>query len=111
VVVTPPNGVVPLKVYLPRARVAREPAVTVQEIDLVGIAQRSSPGHEPVAPPASPVAATAQSAVPTFRLAGVRRDRMFTVVRFRASAPVTVPTAVLYDLGLGGGTPVVELER
>lgn len=110
VVVTPPNGVVPLKVYLPRARVASGPAVTVEEIDLLSIAQRSSPGHEVVAPPVSPAARMTQSVLPAFRLVGTRPDRMYTVIRLRAPTPVSVPTGTLHSLRPANGESIVELE-
>jgi hypothetical protein len=104
-VVTPSSGVVPLRVYLPRAHEARAPVVTVQEIDLVGIAQRASPGNEPQPP--RPLTATPGAG---FRPVAVRRDRMFTIVRLRAPAPVPLSPATLGGLHLGQIPPVVEVE-
>ena len=106
IVATPNSATLPLEVSLPRAHVARAPMVTVQEIDAVGIAQRSSPGHEPEPPPA------VTPALPGgFVPVSIRRDRMFTVVRFRAAAPVSLPLGVLSATRLEPTAPDIEIER
>jgi mannosyltransferase len=105
IVATPSSATLPLEVYLPRAKVVRAPAVTVQEIDVLGIALRSSPGHEPQPPP--PVSGLVP---PGFVPIAVRRDRMFTVVRYRAAAPMTLPTGLVAGTRLSPIEPAVELE-
>ena len=105
IVATPGSATLPFEVYLPRARVVRGPSVTVQEIDVLGIAQRSSPGHEPEPPP--PISGFIPAG---FVPVAIRRDRMFTVVRYRAPAPATLPTSALAGMRLQPIGSAVELE-
>jgi MFS family permease len=104
IVATPSSATVPFEVYLPRATVVRTPAVTVREIDLLALALRSAPGHEPEPPPPTAVSPVG------FTLVNVRRDRMFTVLRYRAAAPVSVSTAQLVAMRLQGVDAAVELD-
>ena len=76
--VTPGDGVLPLQVYLPHARMLR-PGELVREVDVLGIALRRKQGEGPQQPTRAPVIS-----YPQFRLVGVRRDRMFLVARYRS---------------------------
>lgn len=91
IVVTPGDGVLPLKVYLPHARMLR-PGELVREVDVLGIALRRKQGEGPQQPTRAPVVF-----YPQFRLVGVRRDRMFLVARYRADTPVPVSSGILQN--------------
>ena len=54
IVVTPGDGVLPLKVYLPHARLLR-PGELVREVDVLGIALRRKQGEGPQQPTRAPV--------------------------------------------------------
>ena len=104
ILVTPANGVLPLRVYLPRARPMRLPGATVSEIDLLGVAPRTGEGEEP-----QPPRPAAFYFPPPFRQVGAQRDRMFTVVRARAPAPAPVTPGTLgpSQLPAPGGTVIL----
>ncbi|MDQ6750970.1 MAG: glycosyltransferase family 39 protein, partial [Actinomycetota bacterium] len=50
VIVTPANGVLPLQVYLPRAKPLPPSGAVVSEIDLLGVARRVREGQQPQPP-------------------------------------------------------------
>jgi hypothetical protein len=91
IVVTPGDGVLPLQVYLPRARPLRT-ADRVREIDVLGVALRRKQGEGPQQPKRVPEVSYAQ-----FRLVGVRRDRLFLIARYRSDAPVAVSSGILQN--------------
>ena len=102
ILVTPANGVLPLRVYLPRARPLPDPVgAMVSEIDLLGVAPRGGEGQTP-APPRP----AAFYFPPPFRQVDVVRDPTFTVARARAGAPVAVTLGSLgpSQLPAPGGT-------
>lgn len=86
IVFTPANGVLPMRVYLPRARPMSASGALVNEIDLLGVARRLREGQEP-RPPRPP----AFYFPPPFHAIRVDRDPVFTVVRARTTGP---PAAV-----------------
>jgi hypothetical protein len=100
IVVTPGDGVLPLQIYLPHARMLRS-GDEVREIDVLGLALRRKQGEGPQQPTRVPP-------VPYlgFTLAGARRDRLFLVARYRSLAPVAVSSGVLQN---GRASPVPAL--
>lgn len=82
IIVTPADGVLPLRFYLPRAKPISPSGAVVSEVDLLGVAQRVREGAQPQ-PPRRP----AFYFPPPFHQVGVDRDAMFTVVRSRAAGP------------------------
>jgi len=91
IVVTPGDGVLPLRIYLPRARALRT-GDPVREIDVLGVALRRKQGEGPRQPTRVPALS-----YPQFRLVGVRRDRLFLVARYRSATPVPVSEGILQN--------------
>jgi MFS family permease len=91
IIVTPGDGVLPLKVYLPRARMLRS-GDRVSEIDVLGVALRRKQGEGPEQPTRVP-----DVSYPQFRLVGARRDRLFLVARYRSPTPVPVSSGILQN--------------
>ena len=91
IVVTPGDGVLPLRVYLPRARPLRT-GDRVREIDVLGVALRRKQGEGPRQPTRVPPVL-----YPQFTLAQARRDRVFLVARYRARTPVAVSPGILQN--------------
>jgi mannosyltransferase len=91
IVVSPGDGVLPLRIYLPHAHQLRT-GDAVREIDVLGVALRRRQGEGPRQPTRVPPVS-----YPQFQLVGVRRDRMFLVARYRSSAPVPVSSGVLQN--------------
>ncbi len=91
IVVTPGDGVLPLQVYLPRARPLRT-GDRVREIDVLGVALRRKQGEGPQRPARVPPLSYSQ-----FALVGTRRDRVFLVARYRSRTPVAVSSGILQN--------------
>jgi uncharacterized membrane protein len=91
IVVTPGDGVLPLRIYLPHARMLR-PGDMVREVDVLGVALRRKQGEGPQTPTRVP-----QISYPQFRLAGVRHDPLFLVARYRSDTPVPVGSGILQN--------------
>jgi mannosyltransferase len=94
IVVTPLSAVVPLKIYMqPFTQPAQ--AVSVREIDLVALPQRSgvlSGAKPPPHPAGKPLP------VPGMRLVEQRFTDGYTVLRYRSATPVSIgPPALLFD--------------
>jgi hypothetical protein len=104
VVVSPINGGIPLRLYLPRARPFPAAGAPIGEVDAVAVAPREA-GATRTAPPVRKVAA-----LPGFRQESVRRGRTFTVVKYRALAPVPETHVLLSRLALEAGTPDFLIE-
>jgi hypothetical protein len=91
IIVTPGDGVLPLRIYLPHARMVRT-GDTVREIDVLGVALRRKQGEGPQQPTRVP-----EMAYPQFRLVAARRDRLFLVARYRSDTPVAVSSGILQN--------------
>jgi 4-amino-4-deoxy-L-arabinose transferase-like glycosyltransferase len=102
IVVTPGDGVLPLQVYLPRARPLRT-GDRVQEIDVLGVALRRKQGEGPQQPTRIP-----HLLYPQFTLARARRDRLFLVARYRSPTPVAVSAGILQN-SRASGVPALYL--
>jgi hypothetical protein len=100
IVVTPGDGVLPLRVYLPHARPLRT-GDRVREIDVLGVALRRKQGEAPQQPTRVPPVPYAN-----FTLVGARRDRLFLVARYRSPTPVAVSSGILQN---GRASPVPAL--
>ncbi len=97
---TPPSGLVPLRYYLPGARPLTEPAIAMEEIDYIAMAERS-PGERPKPPrPAAP------PLIDGFELVAGARGETFTVLRLRADAPAPIAQSTV-AAGLNGRSPVL----
>jgi len=100
IVVTPGDGVLPLQIYLPHARMLRT-GDEVSEIDVLGLALRRKQGEGPQQPTRVPQVPYAQ-----FTLVGARRDRLFLIARYRSRSPVAVSSGILQN---GRASPVPAL--
>lgn len=99
VVVSPINGGIPLRLYLPGSSVLPSTGASVGEIDAVAVAPRAA-GRTRVAPPVPAV-----TPPPGFTEESRHQGRTFTVVKYRAKTPVTVSPGVIAPLALEHGTP------
>jgi hypothetical protein len=104
VVVTPINGGIPLRLYLPRARIFPAAGAPIGEVDVVAAAPREA-GATRTAPPVRKVIALAG-----FRQESVHQGRTFTVVKYRALAPLTETRVLLSRLALARGAPDFLIE-
>jgi hypothetical protein len=84
VVLTPPDGRVPLTFYLARSSLLPADGAAVAEVDAIGLAKRR-PGEE-----ASPPRGEAPVPAPPFRQVERIEEETFTLVRHQAPAPVLV---------------------
>jgi mannosyltransferase len=105
IVVTPINGSIPLGLYLPGLSKLTSAGAPVSEIDAVAVAQRKS-GETRHAPPLPKVPPP-----PGFREIARYSGPTFTVVRYRADAPVQIVPANLGSFALQPGTPDYELQQ
>jgi mannosyltransferase len=85
-----------LRFYLPGLHAMPERGVPVEEIDVVGLATLGRYGAGPPRPP-RPVSLEPP---PDFTLAGLRETPTYTLLRFRARAPVRLSSRALSDLSL-----------
>jgi 4-amino-4-deoxy-L-arabinose transferase-like glycosyltransferase len=99
VVVSPINGGIPLRLYLPGSSGFPAEGARIGEVDVVAAAPRQA-GATRTAPPLRPV-----HPVPGFARESVHHGRTFTVVKYRAKAPVGVSRVLLTGLELQPGTP------
>jgi 4-amino-4-deoxy-L-arabinose transferase-like glycosyltransferase len=99
VVVSPINGGIPLRLYLPRSSVFPAAGAQIGEVDVVAAAPREA-GATRTAPPVRKVLQ-----LPGFRQESVHQGRTFTVVKYRAKAPAPETRVLLYRLALHRGTP------
>lgn len=104
IVVSPLNGSIPLRLYLPRARPFPGTNTAIGEIDVVATAPREA-GATRKPPPFRAV-----SPLPGFRLESRHQGRTFTIVKYRAMAPVPEDPTLLSGLALLRGTPNLLLE-
>jgi mannosyltransferase len=104
IVVSPLNGAIPLRLYLPRAQRFPASSAPIGEIDVVATAPREA-GATRKAPPFRAV-----RPLPGFRVESRHQGRTFTVVKYRAMAPVPETPTLLRGLGLERGTPDLLLE-
>ena len=106
ILVTPGSGLIPLQAYLPRLAALATPAA-VTEVDVVAIpAQQTGAGIGTPPRPAAPLALPAG-----FRLARAVDGSTFTVLRYRAPAPVAVTPALTAADHLGPGSAVALVQR
>jgi hypothetical protein len=98
VVITPVNGNIPLRLYLPRAGKLIGSA-HVGEIDAVAIAPHEAGGTRkaPAVPRTAPL--------PGFHEESRHMGRTFTVVKYRAAAPIPLTRTLIAHLALEPGTP------
>ena len=98
IVVSPINGSIPLRLYLPGAKKLTGVA-QLGEIDAVAVAPREAGGTRtaPRVPRAAPL--------PGFREESRHMGRTFTVVKYRAAAPIPVTQTLIAHLALEPGTP------
>ncbi|MEA2432504.1 MAG: mannosyltransferase [Thermoleophilaceae bacterium] len=98
IVISPVNGNIPLRLYLPRAGKLTGVA-QVGEIDAVAIAPHEAGGTRK----APPVPRTAP--LPGFHEESRHMGRTFTVVKYRAAAPIPITQTLIAHLALEPGTP------
>ena len=104
VVATPVNGLEPLLVYLPRARLVRfDEVLDVREVDYLGLVRRA-PGQEPV-PPIEP--APDVPGLAGFEPIGRERGEQFLVLRFRGPAPEPATPPGIARFKLDDGLSVI----
>jgi hypothetical protein len=103
-VVSPINGYVPLTLYMPGLSRLMPYGAPVSEIDAVAVAQRKS-GETRHAPPVPAVPPPSG-----FREVGRHSGPTFTVVRYRADAPVPIVPSNLGSFALEPGTPDYVLQ-
>lgn len=106
VVVSPGSGRIPVAHYLDRSALMAPAGEPVREIDLLALAERA-PGEAPRPPRPAEVPPPA----PGFTLVERRQGPTFTVLRFRAQAPVRVTPGALAPHALDARGPVVLLQR
>jgi mannosyltransferase len=99
VIVTPPEGLGPLSIYLPHLRKITAPQVSAKELEFVALRTKRT-GRSPL-PPVVPT-----SAPRGYRLIAVKRTETYAVSRFLASAPIVTSTRVLFG---AEGEPKAEL--
>ena len=91
IISAPNTSFVPLRYYLPRARITTAPRVRTAEVDFLALAPqvRGAAGARPKPPrPTRP-----PQPLPRFSLVDRTFDDTFTVLRLRAPAPVTMPSS------------------
>jgi hypothetical protein len=104
IVVWPLNGDIPLRLYLPRAHTMPPAGATIGEIDAVAVAPREA-GATRTAPPIPKV-----PPLPGFREESRHQGRTFTVVKYRAAAPVPETPTLLRSLSLKPSTADLLVE-
>ncbi len=105
IVVTPATAKVALALYRPDVVQMPLHGAMAQEIDILALAQRDTPGSAAVSPRPS-----AAPAIPYFRLVSREYARMFTLLRYRADAPVAESPSALAGYKLDGETVIVLTE-
>jgi hypothetical protein len=104
IVVTPGQAYLPLRYYLPRARLMGRDGSAVTEVVVAGLAQRPGTGDDPVAPPAN-----TGIRFGGFIVVQRRRYEHFTIVRYRSPTLVQVNPVDLSFSKLGA-EPLVYAE-
>ena len=104
VVITPINGNIPLRLYLPRAMAFPAAGASIGEIDAVAVARREA-GAARTPPPVPRV-----RPLPGFHEESRHMGRTFTVVKYRANAPVGETPTLLRSLSLEPDTADLLLE-
>jgi len=100
IVMTPAYSQVPLAAYMPGTREMPPTGARMREVVLLGVA-RDDPGS--LAPPSVPRAAPRSPAPAAgLRPVEIRREALFTLVRYRAAHPVRLAVDALEAKGLGG---------
>jgi mannosyltransferase len=105
IVLTPGNSAAQLEVYRPGARSANRPVTAIREIAVLALAHRE-PGRALETPPFP-----RQHAPAGFRVVERRREDTFALVRLRARRDVPLRLPALRRLAIGGGEPLLLLER
>jgi mannosyltransferase len=106
IVVTPGQGFLPFRYYLPAARaISPEAQDRVSEIVVVGGARRHRAGGDLEAP-----RPTGVNPYPAFQLVQQSRHTMYTTLRFRASSPQPVRASDLATMQVGDGGTIVYVE-
>jgi hypothetical protein len=105
IVVSPGSGLIPLQVYLPRLRTLSG-AAAVRELDVIAVGAQVTGGGI-----GTPPRLSAPLPVPAgFRLVRAVAASTYTVLRYRAAAPVTVTPASLAGVHLGQTGSLALLE-
>lgn len=108
ILLTPPSPPEPFTVYLPGLTTLPQRGASVQEIDVVAVANTNA---RPGADRSLPEAAGIEPPLAGFRLVGQERGDTFRTVRFKAARPVVVQPAQLSRRGLPlGSTAAVLLQ-
>jgi mannosyltransferase len=105
IIVSPINGGIPLRLYLPRARIFPAAGGQVGEVDVVAAAPREA-GATRTAPPVRRVVVPLAG----FSRESVHKGRTFTVVKYRALAPLGETRVLLSRLAPGSGAPDYLIE-
>jgi len=103
VIVTPPEGLVPLSIYLPHLELASASRIPTRELEFVALRTKRT-GRTPLAPV---VPTTAPAG---YHLAELERTETYALSRFLAPRPVTV-TAALLRHEIGGTSAEVIVQR
>ena len=104
IVVSPINGSIPLRLYVPKAAKFPSNGAFVGELDAVAVAPRAA-GKDRVAPPVPRITPPAG-----FHEESRHRGRTFTVVKYRAPSPIAMDVRILAPIALQRGTPDILLE-
>jgi hypothetical protein len=104
IVVSPINGSIPLRLYLPRSMDFPAAGSGVKEIDAVAVAPRVAGRSRkaPEVPAASPPSG--------FKEVSRHRGPTYTVVKYRAQLFITVSPTLIAHLALEPGTPDFVLQ-
>jgi mannosyltransferase len=104
IVITPINGKLPLRLYVPRATAFPPAGTPIGEIDAVAVSRREA-GADRVPPPVPRV-----RPLPGFREESRHMGRTFTVVKYRAAAPVLETPILLRSLSFEPGIADLLIE-
>jgi hypothetical protein len=100
VVVTPPNGLLPLGIYLPALRKTMAASIYTSELDFVALrTERTGRPPLPAIVPTRPP--------PGYRLAELKKTETYAVARFIAPYPVTTNTRSLLRVAPESGSEVL----
>jgi mannosyltransferase len=105
-IVTPGQGTMALRPYLARLRFWPGGAVTLDEVDVIGLDYRPPGARTNVTPPRP----SPPPRLPGFTLVSHRETESYTALRYRAAAPRAETAPALLALALAGGEYTVMLQ-
>jgi mannosyltransferase len=100
VIVTPPEGFVPLSVYLPHLTLTTAPHIPTRELEFVALRTKRT-GHMPLAPVVPTTGPTG------YLLAELKRTETYAIARFVAPHTVTTNTRSLLRVAPESGSEVL----